>query len=197
MNWWAVSRDVPTLAAVTAVTAGAGLAFGQSLIPVPAMVGGAGHFLLAALITVVPAVTWLAFTGRARGATESVAVRAVHRFDTSLAVGCATLALGMAVLGHFAGAEPVALSIGRNTAFYLGLALILNPLTGARIAAPVLTAVPLVLAVGGWKSGGGIAQPWAVVLHPAASTAALLAGVAVLVAGATFSSLKPPRNVSG
>ncbi|MEU9377173.1 hypothetical protein AB0D94_25815 [Streptomyces sp. NPDC048255] len=194
MNWWAASRNVPTLAAVTAVTAGAGLAFGQSRIPVPAMVGGAGHFLLAALITVIPAVTWLAFTGRARDATETVAVRAVHRFDTSLAAACATLALSMAVLGHFGGADAVALAIGRNTAFYLGLALILSPLTGARIAAPVLTAIPLVLAVGGWKSGGRGAQPWAVVLHPSTSMPALLAGVAVLVAGATFSSLKPPRG---
>ncbi|MCX5192380.1 hypothetical protein OOK31_00500 [Streptomyces sp. NBC_00249] len=194
MNWWAASRSVSALAAVTAVTAGAGLAFGQSLIPVPAMVGGAGHFLLAALITVIPAVAWLAFTGRARAVTEAVAVRAVHRFDTSLAAACATLALGMAVLGHFAGADAVALAIGRNTAFYLGLALVLNPLTGARIAAPVLTAVPLVLAVGGWRSGSGGAQPWAVVLHPATSGPALLAGVAVLVAGAMFSSLKPPRG---
>ncbi|MGW0752933.1 hypothetical protein [Streptomyces sp. NPDC002587] len=194
MNWWAASRNVPTLAAVTAVTAGAGLAFGQSRIPVPAMAGGAGHFLLAALITVIPAVTWLAFTGRARDATETVAVRAVHRFDTSLAAACATLVLTMAVLGHFAGADAVALAIGRNAAFYLGLALILNPLIGARIAAPVLTAIPLVLAVGGWKSGGRGAQPWAVVLHPATSMPALLAGVAVLIAGATFSSLKPPRG---
>ncbi|WP_079406447.1 hypothetical protein [Streptomyces sp. 3211] len=194
MNWWAASRNVAALAAVAAVTAGAGLAFGQSRLPVPAMVGGAGHFLLAALITVIPAVTWLALTGRARDATETVAVRAVHRLDTSLAAACATLALSMAVLGHFAGAAPVALAIGRNTAFYLGLALILNPLTGARIAAPLLTAVPLVLAVGGWKSGGRGAQPWAVVLHPSASMPALLAGVAVLVAGATFSSLRPPRG---
>ncbi|MFI1458676.1 hypothetical protein [Streptomyces roseus] len=157
------------------------------------MVGGAGHFLLAALITVIPAVTWLAFTGRARGVTETVAVRAVHRFDASLAAVCATLALCMSVLGHFAGVDAVALAIGRNTAFYLGLALILNPLTGARIAAPVLTAIPLVLAVGGWKSGGRGAQPWAVILHPATSIPALLAGVAVLVAGATFSTFKPPR----
>ncbi|MEU3776143.1 hypothetical protein AB0F11_23600 [Streptomyces sp. NPDC032472] len=194
MNWWAASRNVPTLAAITAGTAGAGLAFGQSRLPVPAMVGGAGHFLLAALITVIPAVTWLAFTGRARDATETVAVRAVHRFDTSLAAACAILALSMAVLGHFAGADAVALAIGRNTAFYLGLALILNPLTGARIAAPILTAVPLVLAVGGWKSGGRGAQPWAVALHAATSTPAFLAGVAVLVAGATFSSLKPPHG---
>ncbi|MFJ6721661.1 hypothetical protein [Streptomyces sp. NPDC091259] len=195
MNWWAASRNVPTLSAITAATAGAGMAFGQSRIPVPAMVGGAGHFLLAALLTVIPAVTWLAFTGRARDATETVAVRAVHRFDTFLAVACATLALTMAFLGHFTGAAPVALAIGRNTAFYFGLALILNPLTGARITAPVLTAIPLVLAVGGWRSGGRGAQPWAVVLHPATSMPALSAGVAVLVAGVMFSSLKPPRGV--
>ncbi|MEW1640434.1 hypothetical protein AB0469_41120 [Streptomyces sp. NPDC093801] len=194
MNWWAASRNVLTLVVVTAATAGAGLAFGQSRIPVPSMVGGAGHFLLGALITVTPAVIWLAFTGRARNATETVAVRAVHRFDTLLAAACAALALAMAVLGHFMGADAVALAIGRNTAFYLGLALILNPLTGARIAAPVLTAVPLVLAVGGWKTGGRGARPWAVVLHPSTSLPALLAGLTVLLAGAAFSSLKQPRG---
>ncbi|MFJ3883353.1 hypothetical protein ACIPW5_38640 [Streptomyces sp. NPDC090077] len=193
MNWWAASRNVPALAAVTVVTAGTGLAFGQSRIPIPAMVGGAGNFLLAALITVIPAVIWLAFTGRARNTTETVAVRAVHRWDTFLAGACAALTLAMAVLGHSAGAAPVALAIGRNTAFYLGLALLLVPLAGPRITPPVLTAIPLVLAVAGWKSGGRGAQPWAIVLHPAASMPAFLAGVAVLVAGATFSSLKPPR----
>ncbi|MFE7094515.1 hypothetical protein [Streptomyces erythrochromogenes] len=174
------------------MTTGAGLGFGQSRIPVPAMVGGAGHFLLAALITVIPAVAWLTFTGRARNAAETVAVRAVHRFDTALAAACAALVLAMAVVGHLVGADAVALSIGRNTAFYLGLALALNPLTGARIASPVLTAVPLVLAVGGWKSGGHGAQPWAVVLHPATSGPSLLAGVATLVAGAIFSGLRGP-----
>ncbi|MFD0378040.1 hypothetical protein [Streptomyces sp. NPDC127112] len=194
MNWWAASRNVLTLAAVTAATTGTGLAFGQSRIPVPAMVGGAGHFLLGALITVTPAVIWLAFTGRARDATETVAVRAVHRLDTLLAAACAILALGMAVLGHFMGADAVALAIGRNTAFYLGLALILYPLTGARIAAPVLTAIPLILAVGGWKSGGRGAQAWAVVLHPSTSVPALVAGIAVLLAGTMFSSLKQPRG---
>lgn len=127
MNWWAASRNVPTIVTVTVVTAGAGLAFGQSRIPIPAMVGGAGNFLFAALITVVPAVIWLAFTGRARTATETVAVRAVHRWDVFLAGACAVLTLAMAVLGHFAGAAPVALAIGRNTAFYLGLALLLAP----------------------------------------------------------------------
>ncbi|MFJ8164197.1 hypothetical protein ACIRBY_25185 [Streptomyces sp. NPDC096136] len=194
MNWWAASRNVLALAVVTAVTAGTGLTFGQSRIPVPAMVGGAGHFLLGALITVTPAVIWLAFTGRARNANETVAVRAVHRLDTLLAVSCAALTLGMAVLGHFMGADAVALAIGRNTAFYLGLALILNPFAGARVAAPVLTAIPLILAVGGWKAGGRGAQPWAVVLHPSTSVPALLAGVTVLLAGTTFSCLKQPRG---
>ncbi|MFF4364605.1 hypothetical protein [Streptomyces sp. NPDC001594] len=194
MNWWAASRNVLALAVVTAATAGTGLAFGQSRIPIPAMVGGAGHFLLGALITVTPAVIWLAFTGRARDAAETVAVRAVHRLDALLAAACAVLSLGMAVLGHFMGADAVALAIGRNTAFYLGLALILSPLTGARIAAPALTAIPLILAVGGWKSGGREAQAWAVVLHPSTSVPALAAGIAVLLAGTVFSSLKQPRG---
>ncbi|MFJ8011163.1 hypothetical protein [Streptomyces sp. NPDC096339] len=195
MNWWVLSRKVPALAALTAATTFISLALGQSYLPVPALVGGAGHFLLAALLTVIPAVMWLAFTARARIPAETVSVRAVHRFDVSLAAAGATLSLSLAVLGHFLGADAVALAVGRNTAFYFGVALVLNPLTGARAGAPLLVAVPLVLAVGGWQAGGRGPQPWAIPLHDAASLPALCAGLAVFLTGTVFGSIRAPRLI--
>ncbi|WP_168724499.1 hypothetical protein [Streptomyces sp. A1547] len=51
------------------------------------LAGHAGAFLLADLLTVLPAVMWLNGTGRA---TTAAAVRPVHRWDTALAAALAT-----------------------------------------------------------------------------------------------------------
>ncbi|RSS72786.1 hypothetical protein [Streptomyces sp. WAC06614] len=193
MIWWLRSRAVAVLAASTLLTALASLAVGNVEIPVPVLAGQAGKFLLADLITVLPAVLWINGTGRASTASEITAVRPVHRWDTTLAAALATAGLAVTGLAHVVGITGVAVAVGRNIAVYMGIALLLNPIVGPRIAAPLTAVFPLVCAAAGWRSGGG-AEPWALILHRPGSAPAFAAGIILLVAGCVVSFLKSPAT---
>ncbi|GGS92323.1 MULTISPECIES: hypothetical protein [Streptomyces] len=148
-------------------------------------------FLLAGLIALLPAVLWANGTGRAASPAEHTAVRAVHRWDAVLAVGLAGAALAVSGLAYVVGFTGIAGAVGRNTAVYLGIALLLTPVVGHRVAAPLTAAYPLVCAGVGGRADGG-AEPWALVLHRPDSAPALAAGVAVLAAGGAFALATPP-----
>ncbi|MFK0049996.1 hypothetical protein ACIQU4_38995 [Streptomyces sp. NPDC090741] len=193
MTWWLRSRAVSVLAASTLLAAVASLVFGKVELPIPVLAGQAGAFLLADLLTVLPAVMWLNGTGRATTAAEATAVRPVHRWDTTLAAALATVALAIAGAAHLLGVSDIAVAVGRNTAVYLGLALLLNPLVGQRVAAPLTAVFPLVCAAAGWRPGGG-PEPWALILHRPHSLPALVAGLVVLSAGCALSFIRPPRG---
>ncbi|MFD7030270.1 hypothetical protein ACFWAR_19745 [Streptomyces sp. NPDC059917] len=191
MIWWLRSRSVTALTACTLLTALAGLAIGNIELPVPVLTGQAGQFVLAQLVTVLPAVLWLSGTGRAGSPTEATAVRPVHRWDTALAAVLTAAVLAISAVVHLTISSGITVSVGRNTAVYFGIALILNPLTGHRVAAPLTAAFPLVCAAAGWRTTGG-AEPWALVLHEPGSGPALAATTAVLATGCTLSALRPP-----
>ncbi|MGW0395842.1 hypothetical protein ACWDYJ_34225 [Streptomyces sp. NPDC003042] len=193
MIWWLRSRAISVLAASTLLTALASLVIGKVELPIPVLAGQAGTFLLADLITVLPAVMWLNGTGRAATPTEATAVRPVHRWDTTLAAGLATVALAVTSAAHLLGISDIAVAVGRNTVAYLGLALILNPVVGQRVAAPLTAVFPLICAAAGWRAGGG-AEPWALILHRANSLPALVASVALLGAGCVLSFTRPPQD---
>ncbi|MER7736242.1 hypothetical protein ABTX80_35775 [Streptomyces erythrochromogenes] len=193
MIWWLRSRAAAVLTVSTLLTALASLVIGNVELPIPVLAGQAGKFLLADLITVLPAVLWINGTGRAATSTEITAVRPVHRWDTALAIGLATAALTIAGLAHVLGVTGIAVAVGRNTAVYLGIALLLNPIVGHRITAPLTAVFPLVCAAAGWRAGGG-AEPWALILHRPNSGPALAAGVALLAAGCALSFAKPPAT---
>ncbi|MBW5482449.1 hypothetical protein [Streptomyces bambusae] len=191
MNWWLKSRAVLTLAGCTVLMTLAGLAFGSTELPLPALTGGSGRFLLAGLTPVLPAVLWLNSTGRVGPHTESTAVRAVARWDTALATGLATAVLALTLVGHLLGADVIALTVGRNTIVFIGIALVLEPLAGHRSAAVLTSVVPLFCAAAGWRSGGVGAEPWALILHPGNSVPAFAASLTLLAAGAVFSFVRP------
>ncbi|MFJ1997355.1 hypothetical protein [Streptomyces asiaticus] len=87
----------------------------------------------------------------------------------------------MAALCYALGADSIALVLGRNIAGYVGLALLLFPFLGHRIAAVTVAIVPLLCAAAGWRSGGR-PEPWAWILYPANSLVApLITAVIVLV----------------
>ncbi|MFI5619642.1 hypothetical protein [Streptomyces sp. NPDC051567] len=191
MIWWLRSRSAAVLTTCTLLTALASLAVGNTELPVPVLTGQAGKFVVAQLITVLPAVLWLNSTGRARSRTEATAVRPVHRWDTALAAVLAAVVLAVTPAAQLAGVSDIAISVGRNTAVYFGIALVLNPLTGHRSAAPITAAFPLACAAAGWRQAGG-AEPWALVLHPAASIPAFAAATALLAIGCVLSAIRPP-----
>ncbi|MDH2391548.1 hypothetical protein QCN29_22760 [Streptomyces sp. HNM0663] len=196
MTWWLKVRAVPALIAAVAGTIGAGLLVGGSELPVPALAGQAGQFLVGHLITLAPAILLLFGMGRGDLRTESVASRAMRHWDVALAVSVAVVGLLAAVICHVLWRTDIAMVLGRNIAGYVGLALILHPLLGHRSAGAALAAVPLLCAATGWGPGGR-PEPWAWLLHPGDSVLALAAAGATLLVGTTvaLTRRKPPWEI--
>ncbi|ASQ98466.1 hypothetical protein [Streptomyces sp. 11-1-2] len=182
MNWWLKARAVPALAVSVVVTNAVGLLMGNTELPVPVLTGQSGHFLVGHLITLLPAVMLLHGMGRGDLRVESVACRPVRRWDAALGSAVAATGAGMAALCYALGAGSIALVLGRNIAGYVGLALLLFPFLGHRIAAVSVAIVPLVRAAAGWRSGGGPA-PWAWILYPANSLVAPAITTAIVLVG--------------
>ncbi|MFC9581666.1 hypothetical protein ACFVJ8_02270 [Streptomyces yangpuensis] len=174
------------------MTALLGIVLGRTVLPVPSLLGGSGDFFLSALVTVAPAVVWLHGTGRTALATEATALRPVHRWDVALAAALSAAALAVTAVAHLLASDDIALTVGRNITFYLAIAMLLSTFVGQRIAAPLITAIPIVLAVAGWR--GRFPQPWAVVLHPGESHRALAATVALMAVASAVSAYVGPDN---
>ncbi|AEM85746.1 hypothetical protein [Streptomyces violaceusniger] len=181
MIWWWKARAVPVLSASVVGTNVVGLLMGNAELPVPVLTGQSGHFLVGHLITLLPAVMLLYGMGRGDLRTESVACRPVRRWDAALGSAVAATGAGMAALCYALGADGIALVLGRNIAGYVGLALLLFPFLGHRIAAVTVAIVPLVCAAAGWS--GGRPEPWAWILYPANSLVALAITAAIVLVG--------------
>ncbi|MFD0266320.1 hypothetical protein ACFVGY_06970 [Streptomyces sp. NPDC127106] len=178
MIWWLASRHAALTVPATLLTALLGIALGRTVLPLPSLLGGSGHFLLSALVAVVPAVLWLNGTGRIDPKTEATALRPVHRWDTALAALLAATALAVTGIAHVLGADDIALAVGRNITFYLAAAMLLGTCAGPRIAGPLVTCIPFVVGVVGRR--GPFPEPWAVILHPGQSGRALAATLALM-----------------
>lgn len=185
MIWWLKIRATPALAAGLAGTLAVGLLVGSSELPVPALAGQAGQFLVGHLITLIPAVLLMFGMGRGDLRTESVASRPTRRWDVALALATATVGLATAALCHLLWSTDIAVVLGRNIAGYIGMALFLHPLVGHRAAGALLAVVPLICAAAGWGPGGR-PEPWAWLLHPSDSPLALALAAATLAAGVTM-----------
>ncbi|MER8159976.1 hypothetical protein [Streptomyces sp. NPDC094472] len=182
MNWWLKARAVPVLSVSVVLTNAVGLLMGNAELPVPVLTGQSGHFLVGHLITLLPAMMLLHGMGRGDLRTESVACRPIRKWDAILGLAAAATGAGMAALCYALGADSIALVLGRNIAGYVGLALLLFPFLGHRIAAVTVAIVPLVCAAAGWRSGGRPA-PWAWILYPANSLIAPLITAAIVLMG--------------
>ncbi|WP_459184485.1 hypothetical protein [Streptomyces sp.] len=157
-----------------------GLCIGNAELPVPSLTHQSGQFLVAHLITLVPAVFFLYGKGRGGSQTEDVASRFLRGWDVALAAAIVAASVTMMALSEALRPSGLALVLGRNVAGYIGLALLLNVVVGCRLAGALLTLVPLVCAAAGWGPGNR-PLPWAWPLHAAdSSIAAGLAASAVL-----------------
>ncbi|MEU1947845.1 hypothetical protein ABZ554_36720 [Streptomyces sp. NPDC020125] len=181
MIWWFKARAVPALSVSVVGTNVVGLLMGNAELPVPVLTGQSGHFLVGHLITLLPAVMLLHGMGRGDLRAESVACRPVRWWDAALGAAVAATGAGMAALCYALGADSIALVLGRNIAGYVGLALLLFPFLGHRIAAVTVAIVPLVCAAAGWRSGRP--EPWAWILYPANSPVAPLITAAIVLVG--------------
>ncbi|WP_432093274.1 hypothetical protein [Streptomyces sp. bgisy100] len=179
---------------MVAATLAVGLLIGNSQLPIPALAGQSGEFLVGHLITLAPAVLLLYGTGRGDLRTESVASRPLRRWDVVLAVSTAAVSLLAAMICQLAVSTGIAMVLGRNIAGYIGLALILHPLIGYRLAGASLAAVPLICAAAGWRAGGR-PEPWAWLLHDGDSHVAMAMAAVTLAAGSVMTLVL--RNPAG
>ncbi|MFJ9947293.1 hypothetical protein [Kitasatospora sp. NPDC091207] len=187
---------MPVVLTALAATFALGLLIGDGELPVPALRGHAGHFLVAHVVTLLPAVFLLHGLGRGDLRSEAVAGRFLRGLDTGLVWAVAAAGAAAGLLAHATGQSDLALVLARNIAGYLGTALLLHPLIGHRPAAAVIAAVPLLCSAAGWHPDGR-PQPWAWPLHPASSPPALAAVALTLLAGTTCALLRhrPPVDL--
>ncbi|MEV6976770.1 hypothetical protein [Kitasatospora sp. NPDC093806] len=180
---------MPVLVGVLVGTFVVGLLFGDGELPVPALRGQAGHFLIAHVITLLPAVVLLHGLGRGDLRTETVAGRWLRGLDVGLALTLATAGATCGSLAYAVGQGVLGLLLARNIAGYLGLALLFHPLVGHRPAAAALAVVPLLCSAAGWHPDGR-PEPWAWPLHPAESPTGLAAVALTLLAGTACALLR-------
>ncbi|MFE0778481.1 hypothetical protein [Streptomyces sp. NPDC058861] len=197
MIWWRKVRTVPLIAAATLGTVVIGLTVGNMELPIPVLTGQSGQFLLAHLMTLIPAITLLYGIGRGTSQTEHVALRNIRSWDSGLGVCIALAGMLAALAGYLVFDSELAVVLGRNLAGYVGLALLLHPLLGPQPAGGALAAIPLVLAASGWRPGGA-PEPWAWLLHPADSTIAGITAAGAVCAGAVTTALwsRPPLRIT-
>ncbi|MCH0539892.1 hypothetical protein I3F58_10025 [Streptomyces sp. MUM 203J] len=197
MIWWCKVRAIHVVVASTVGTVALGLLIGNAELPVPALTGQSGQFLVAHLMTLVPAVTLLYGLSRGNIPSESIAARNLRYWDSALALCIAAVGVLASFLCRIALSSDLPVVLGRNLVGYLGLALLLFPLVGSQLAGAALAAVPLILAASGWGPGG-TPEPWAWLLHPADSTMAMVLAISAVGIGVAMTALwsRPPFQVN-
>ncbi|UFQ15417.1 MULTISPECIES: hypothetical protein [Streptomyces] len=191
MIWWLRARGLGAVAAVLAGTVVLGSLIGNAELPVPALAGQSGTFLVGHIITLLPAVVLLNGMGRGDLHAESVACRAIQSRDALLGGAVAVTGLAVGAVGHLVWSSGLMLVLGRNITIYVGLALMFRIVMGHRVAGTVLAVIPLLCAAAGWRSGGR-PQPGAWILYPASSLTALAASCAVLAVGMLATARRRP-----
>ncbi|MFE1383534.1 hypothetical protein ACFW6S_31765 [Streptomyces sp. NPDC058740] len=194
MNWWLKTRaPAAFFTAVILTTAFASLA-GNAQLPIPSLTGSTGNFLVGHLITVLPAAVLMYAASRTDNRMERVAARPIHVWNTLLGLMAAVTAALAAAIAYALTRQDITFVTGRNTVGYIGFAMFLCALAGARVASFTTAALPIVLATTGWAPDGR-ARPWAWVLQPAQSGPAAGATLALLIAGVavTLTRLTPAR----
>ncbi|MBB1244636.1 hypothetical protein GL263_13830 [Streptomyces durbertensis] len=195
MIWWIKAWGALGAATATAVALFVAVTIGTREIPVPALTGQAGQFVVAELVALLPAVLILHGVHRGDPRTEYTAVRSGAVRMVAWVAVWVTMVWGATAAAHLLGADSAVIEMARNTTGYVGVALLLRPVAGLRAAVAFSAAVPLVCAAAGWRTGG-VAQPWAWPLHPANSVLALLQAFLLLGLG-LIAVLLRPRETPG
>lgn len=197
MIWWCKSRAVHIVAMSTVGTIAVGLVIGNIELPIPVLTGQSGEFLLAHLMTLIPAVTLLYGFGRGDTRTEDTAARNLRSWDATLGVLVAAVGMFVALISQLALGADLPVVLGRNLAGYVGIALLLFPFIGAQVTGAALAGIPLVLAAGGWGPTGA-PESWAWLLHPADSAIAMVVALGAVCAGTatTVAWSRPPLRIT-
>ncbi|MFE2723051.1 hypothetical protein [Kitasatospora sp. NPDC059327] len=183
MIWWLRIRYVPAVAAGLLACILLGSSANSVTVPIPVVVGGLTFDLpMSSLLPLVPVCLILEGQARADRLTERVAVRAVRRWDAAFMALCVLTGVVTAAVSVIAGAGTAATALARDFSGYLGLALILRWLGGARLASIATAVFPFACVSFGLVHN----RPsiWAWPLHDATSAPAATQALLLLLAGA-------------
>lgn len=188
MMWWLRTRRVSAVCAGLAVCLLLGAVSDSVRVPVPVVVGGFSFpFPLPFLLPLLP--VCLILHGQSRGDTaiESAAARPVKLWDCAFMTGCAVLVLAGSYLVTSMTDHALAAGLARNFLGYLGLALLIRPLTGPGAAAAIVTVFPIACAAFGVH--GGKPSRWAWPLHDPGSHTAFAQAATLSAAGLLVAAL--------
>ncbi|MFF4922501.1 hypothetical protein ACFY4B_18140 [Kitasatospora sp. NPDC001261] len=193
MIWWLRIRYVPAVAVGLLACILLGSGADSVTVPIPVVIGGLTFDLpMSSLLPLVPVCLILEGQARADGITERVAVRAMGRWDAAFMAACVLACALTAAVASTAGAGSATTALARDFAGYLGLALIVRWLAGARVATVATALFPfLCVSFGLVHNRPGI---WAWPLHHAASVTAGLQALLLLAIGALSLLLPPLRR---
>lgn len=152
MIWWLRVRCAPALIGALVVVVGVAALVPKSEVPVPSVAGSLTSGLpFRYLVPLLPVLLILYGRARADDAPESVAVRPVRWLDACF------MTAPVAVLLLASAFVPDGVAVARNTAGYLGCALVLRWLSTPRLSIALITFLPFaVVSLGG---GVGANQP--------------------------------------
>jgi hypothetical protein len=151
--WWCKARRIPLLAGCLAAYFALSLLARGTTVSLPSFLspGGAAQMALAMFFAVVPAIALVACLESGVEAAEITGVRRIKSLDLSLSVATVVAtALLSSVVAWLSGDAGAAVG-GRNTAFLVGLALLVRAFAGRpAVVAPVFW--PLLVAFFGFSS---------------------------------------------
>ncbi|MFF2852050.1 hypothetical protein ACFVT5_37840 [Streptomyces sp. NPDC058001] len=187
MGWWLRIRLVPAVCAGLVLCMALGAAADSITVPVPVVVGGISFPLpLPFLLPLVPVCILLQGQSRADTGLDSTAVRAVRIWDAAFTTLCAVAALLVGLVEAVATDQALGIGMARNFLGYLGIALLLQVLAGARVASAVVSLFPILCAAFGIRYG--TPSVWAWPLHEPSSLSALTQAGILFAVGLTASA---------
>ncbi|QHF95273.1 hypothetical protein DEH18_16980 [Streptomyces sp. NHF165] len=194
MPWWLKARRVPALLLPSyLVFLLLVLTFQDLVADVPAVLTGSENPVVAMLLAPVPLYAALLVCLETKlSAAEDTATRNVRMLDAVLALGTVAVAACTGLLIGTLADSPTAVTVGRNTAFLVGLMLCARPLAGAA-AVMVPAAWQLAVMLFGFQQGHP--SSWSVLPRAAGDPLALAASLAALIAGVGLHLVtRPPHS---
>ncbi|MEU0431920.1 hypothetical protein ABZ153_09785 [Streptomyces sp. NPDC006290] len=189
MTWWLRARAIPLVAATVFGAFVAVLLVGKTAIPVPNLAGPAGELLVVQLLGAAPVLILLHGIERGDVSAEAVAVRSARMRNLSLCLSLTVTCCVTAAVLRVGVDSSECVSLARNVAGFLGVALLIRGIVGPALASVAVAILPLLCAAAGWGPDGR-PHAWAWPVHPANSHVAIVEAVVLLALGCTFMLLR-------
>ncbi|MFV2021275.1 hypothetical protein [Micromonospora sp. LOL_023] len=200
MNWWWRTRALTMVTVAFAASLVAAMMIGGEVLPLPSLAGALlVPVVFALLLPLVPIVFVWYGIDRSSGDLDATAVRSVATRDLGVAATMAAVTAVTVGVTSAAGWWQLGPGYLRNLIGCLGLAQIVAPLIGARLAAVVPVGAVIVSALFG-TGAGGLVRWWAWPIADAHSEPAFVQALLLLLIGAAVAVWRfsrPPARRGG